>query len=47
VTVLAIKTVVFAMVAFVVSLVTCLASFWAAQAIYAGRHLDTLSVRPA
>jgi ABC-type transport system involved in multi-copper enzyme maturation permease subunit len=41
VTVLAVKTAVFAVVAFLVSLVTCLASFWTAQAIYAGKHLGT------
>ena len=39
--VLAVKTMVFAVVAFVVSLVTCLAAFWVAQAIYAGHSVQT------
>lgn len=41
VTVLAVKTAVFAAVAFVVSLVTCVASFEVAQSIYAGKNLQT------
>ncbi len=41
VTVLATKTAVFAAVTFVVSLVTCLVSFQVAQAVYAGKHLET------
>jgi ABC-2 type transport system permease protein len=41
ITVLAAKTVVFAAVAFVVSLLTCLAAFWTAQSIYAGHQVQT------
>lgn len=39
--VLAAKTAVFAAVTFAVSLVTCFASFWTAQAIYAGKNIQT------
>jgi ABC-type transport system involved in multi-copper enzyme maturation permease subunit len=41
VSMLAAKTVVFAAVSFVVSLVTCLAAFWTAQAVYATKNLQT------
>ena len=41
VTVLAVKAAVFAAVAFVVSLLTCLAAFWIAQSIYSEQHVQT------
>jgi ABC-2 type transport system permease protein len=41
VTLLAVKSLVFAAVAFVVSLLTCLVAFWVAQSIYAGHHVQT------
>jgi ABC-2 type transport system permease protein len=41
VTVLMVKTVVFAAVAFVVSLVTCFAAFWVAQSIYTEKQVQT------
>jgi ABC-type transport system involved in multi-copper enzyme maturation permease subunit len=41
ITVLGVKTVVFAAVTFIVAVPTCLAAFWTAQAIYATKHVQT------